>query len=354
MKRQTHIAMACLILAGLACSLPGGAPPDPTAVETAIAPAQTPNPPPTSDHPSTATPSSSAPPEIAGQYLMAFHACDTAAAECRDPRNHQVYLAQSDDGAQWSIVPGWTPYPGSVPDVIRRGNTIYIYTPGQLARYHLGTGVLEGPMKVTVSGTEGFVDPSAILDGEGRLVLFFLHGQKGGDPAQCPPQETTCEKRFGSATEVEGSDGARFTADEGDRATVALSAAGPIRTASDPDIFFDGAQYVLYISYGPGTSVWASPELRGTYAQIPGLAGGLLSDGTGGIASGHFDPLSRQYWTFAHAPKQGQATSIRRALHADFSRQLGESDWNVVVSGASAGLTQTTNVESPGFAINAP
>lgn len=70
--------------------------------------------------------------EINGKYLMAFHACDTAADNCRDPRNHRVYLAQSDDGTQWSIVPGWTPHGGSVPDVIRRGETLYIYPPGNL------------------------------------------------------------------------------------------------------------------------------------------------------------------------------------------------------------------------------
>ncbi len=298
--------------------------------------------------------SSGAPLDITGQYLMAFHACDTATTECRDPRNHQVYLAQSGDGAQWIIVPGWTPYAGSVPDVIRRGKILYIYTPGRLVRYHLDTGIFEGPMEVTVSGTQGFVDPSAFVDDQGRLVLFFLYGQFGGDPAGCLPQETTCEKRFGSATEVEGSDGASFTVDEGNRATITLSTSGGILSASDPDIFFDGAQYVLYGAYGPSTSVWTSPELRGTYTQVSTLPDGMLSNGTGGVAAGYFDPITQQYWTFAHAPKQNQATSIRRAAHADFSQQLSESGWSVVISGVALGLTQTTNIESAGFAVNAP
>lgn len=292
--------------------------------------------------------------EITGQYLMAFHACDTAVANCMDPRNHQVYLAQSDDGAQWGIVPGWEPYRGSVPDVIRRGDTLYIYTPGQLARYHLDTGVFEGPAQVTFSGAEMFVDPSAFVDDQGRLVLFFLYGQMGGDPAGCLPSETTCVKRFGSATEVEGSDGASFTVDDDDRVTVSLATSGMPRSASDPDIFFDGAQFVLYISHGPSTSVWTSPDLRGSYTQIPTLSNGMLSSGTGGVAAGYFDPFTQQYWTFSHASKMGQAASIRRAVHSDFSRQLGESDWVVVISGASVGLTQTTNVESASFAVNVP
>lgn len=300
--------------------------------------------------------SSRAPLDITSPYLMSFHACDTAAAECRDPRNHQVYLAQSDDGAQWSIIPGWTPYAGSVPDVIRRGNTLYLYTPNQLVRYHLDTGIFEGPMEVTVNSGEMFVDPSAFVDEQGRLALFFLYGQVGGDPAGCLPQETTCEKRFGSATEVEGSDGASFTVDEGDRATITLSTSGGIRSASDPDIFFDGTQYILYISHGPSTSVWTSPPngLRGAYTQVSTLPDGMLSNGTGGVAAGYFDPITQQYWTFAHAGKQNQATAIRRATHTDFSRQLSESDWNVTISGASLGLTQTSNVESAGFAVNEP
>ncbi len=304
--------------------------------------------------PARPTQSSKAPLEITGKYLMAFHACDTASTECRDPRNHQVYLAQSNDGAQWRLVPGWTPYTGSVPDVIRRRNTIYIYTPGNLVRYHLDTGVLEGPVAVTVSGVEMFVDPSVFVDGQGRLVLFFLYGQMGGDPAGCLPQETTCKKRFGSATEVEGSDGASFTLDKGDRATVTLVASSEIRSASDPDIFFDGTQYILYISHGASISVWTSATLRGTYARVASLPGGLLSQGSGGIPAGYFAPLSGQYWTFAHVPRGGAATKIYRAVHSGFSRPLGEADWIAILSGEALGLGSAVNVESPGFAVNAP
>jgi len=69
--------------------------------------------------------------EITAPYLMAFHACDTSAGiDCNMPMNHKVYLAQSEDGVNWSLVPGWQPFQGSVPDVIRRGDTLYIYTPG--------------------------------------------------------------------------------------------------------------------------------------------------------------------------------------------------------------------------------
>lgn len=285
---------------------------------------------------------------ITGAYLMAFHACDTARANCRDPRNHQVYLAESHDGTSWSLVPGWTPFPGSVPDVIRRGNTLYIFTASnEVARYRLSTGTLEKPIKVSIPDLPGgFVDPSLIVDDQGQLVLFFLYGQPGSDPAGCPAGQSTCVKRFGSATEVTGSDGTEFTLDDGDRATVTLGASGPLRSASDPDIFFDGTQYVMYLSHGPSISVWTSANLRGTYTKLTDLA-----NNTGGVPSGYFDATTRTYWTYSHTVKDGIAV-IRRAVHSDFSRPLSESDWVTVLTGPSVGLTATTNVESPGFAVN--
>lgn len=351
MKRLSFF-FTLFVIAALACNFSASQMPTAEPSSLTVPPTSAPFDTPPIGVPSPTSAPVSAPLEITGKYLMAFHACDAAVDECRDPRNHQVYLAQSDDGAQWSLVPGWKPYPGSVPDVIRRGETLYIYTPGTLVRYHLDTGVLEGPISVTIQGVEMFVDPSAFVDEQGRLTLFFLYGQKGGDPAGCLPSETTCEKRFGSATEVEGSNGAQFIVDEGDRAIVTLS--GNLRSASDPDIFFDGSQYILYISHGPSISVWTSPELRGAYTQVSIPPDGLFSAGTGGVACGYFDAASGQYWTFSHASQQGGAATIQRAVHSDFSQRLDSDDWVIVLTGASLDLTATTHVESPGFAVNAP
>lgn len=291
--------------------------------------------------------------EITDKYLLTFHACDTLITNCHDWQNHQVYLAQGNDGVQWSIVPGWVPYSGSVPDVIRRGETIYLYTPGQLVRYHLDTGLLEKPINVSVKGAEGFVDPSIIVDDQGRLTLFFLFGRIGGDPAACMPEETSCENRFGSATEVEGSDGANFILDEGDRVIVPLSVSGPIRTASDPDVFFDGTLYYLYIAYGPSISVWTSSELRGTYVQSADLPGGMLNNDSGGVASGYYDPETKRYWTFAHFSDQNQLALIHRAAQTSLTQQIIDPEW-ITISSESVGLAATMNIESPGFAINQP
>ena len=102
--------------------------------------------------------------------------------------------------------------------------------------------------RVTVDGLDdaGYVDPSLIVDDEGRIVLFFMHGLRGADPAQCLPGESSCVKYFGSATEVDGSDGKLFKLDDGYRTSITVGVGGHLG-ASDPDIFFDGNLLHLYL-----------------------------------------------------------------------------------------------------------
>lgn len=283
-----------------------------------------------------------------GRYLMPFLTCDTATTGCQDPRNHKVGLAESDDGRSWRPVAGFTPYAGSVPDAVRRGSTLYLYTPGHLVRWHLDTGVQDAPVAVTVSGLPGgYVDPSPVLDENGRIALFFLHGTSGSDPAGCPAG-TTCVKRFGSATEVDGSDGAAFTLDTGDRVSLSVGSGLPYLTASDPDVFSDGSRFVCYVSHGPSMSVWTSPALRGSYARL-----GDLTTGTGGVGAGHYDAGTGKYWTFAHVFVRGVPT-VRRAVHDRLDRTLTEADMEDVVTPASLGLAPTVQVQSPGFLVNVP
>ena len=213
---------------------PGATPMQPQPMATPVAPSPVPQPTPAATATSTPerTPAKSR--VVTGKYLMSFSSCETATPGCQDPRNHEVYLAQSDDGVSWSLVPGWEVYPGSVPDVIRRGSTLYVYDRQYVTKYDLATDAQQvhwrGPggadpaKQVTVEGLgqAGYVDPSLILDDQGRLVLFFMHGIIGADPAHCPPGEATCLKHFDSAPEVEGSDGKRFLFDEGHRLTIAV------------------------------------------------------------------------------------------------------------------------------------
>lgn len=283
-------------------------------------------------------------------FWMAFHACDVAVEDCFNPQYHMVYLAQSSDGNRWELVPNWQPIRGSVPDVIRRGNTLYVYTArNEVVRYHLDTQLQDPPQRVTVTGIErGFVDPSLYLNENGQLVLFFLNSfVPNGDPAACPSDQATCEKVIDSAVEVSSSDGTQFVLDANHRAVVELGT-GMFDHASDPDIFFDGTQYILYISHGTQVSVWTAAELQDEYKLL-----GKLVDGTGGVPSGYFDAENRQYWTLTHIGRN-KLTVIRRAVHESLEITLQENDWHILVTGESIGLTSTTKVESPSLALNVP
>jgi hypothetical protein len=79
----------------------------------------------------------------------------------------------------------------------------------------------------------------------------------------------------------------------------------------------------------------------------------FVSNGSG-IGAGHYDAATKQYWTYGHRPSGAQATMIYRAVHSDFSRALSPNDFVSVITGSGLGLSATTNVESPGFAVNAP
>ena len=296
-------------------------------------------------------------PAVFGRYLMSISSCDTAVLDCHSPQNHEVYLAESEDGLAWSLVPEWEPYPGSVPDVIRRGDKLYIYDRQYLTKYdlvsntqdkHIPGAMGQDPSKqVTVEGLgdAGYVDPSLIIDDAGRLVIFFMHGLRGADPAQCLPEETTCVKHFGSATEVDGSDGERFKLDNGQRASITVGD-GSHLGASDPDIFFDGDQYVLYISHGTAISVWTSRSLTGDYSHV-----GDLSVTEGGVPAGYYHKNTRKYWTFGHVTQDG-VTIIRRANHSDLTSRLSEQKWVEVISAPILGLPSTWDTGSPGFTVN--
>jgi len=101
----------------------------------------------------------------------------------------------------------------------------------------------------------------------------------------------------------------------------------------------------MYVSHGPSVTVWTSNTLLGTYARLTNLSTNL-----GGVPAGYF--VSNQYWTYVHANENGRAV-IRRATHAALS-PLTAANFVTVITGAGIGLTPTTKVESPGFAVNVP
>jgi hypothetical protein len=305
---------------------------------------------------------------FAARYLMAFDACDTERVNCRNPRNDRVYLARSDDGRSWSPVPGVTSFRGNVPDLVRRGNTLYVYyltfellpIPEVLnvRRYDVETGVLLEASRVILQDAAGtsraVVDPSPTLDDDGRIVLFAL-SHEGGNPGQCPVGVPLCTKVFLSATEVAGSNGMSFVVDPGDRFEITLPAG---QGASDPDIFRGADSYLLYMQYAQGGNqvlAASSGDLRGTFERIPTLPDGVLSSGEGGIPAGHYDDLTRSHWLYVHhrPPGSGDIAIIRRAVHDGVNDPVPADAFETVIAGATfPGLGVAHTVESPGFAVN--
>lgn len=230
---------------------------------------------------------------------------------------------------------------------------MYLYNPRTLRRYHIDTDTWEDSIPVRLvhrdGATELFVDPSPILDDNEKIVLFYIVGQIGGDSARCLSSQTSCVKLFRSATEVQDSDGAAFVIDEGNRAEIAITSTS---TASDPDIFKGPAGFVLYISRGPSVQVLSSDNLRGSYANVPGLPDGIMARGSGGIPSGHYEVSTSQYWTYVHAP-QGNTPVIRRAVHRSVISPISDAQFSTIITGCDfTGLGCSYRVESPGFAVN--
>jgi len=145
---------------------------------------------------------------------------------------------------------------------------------------------------------------------------------------------------------VAGSDGTQFVVEPGDRVQLTTDDAS---TATDPDIFYDGSRYVLYISRGLNIQVFTSSTLHGSYTPVAQLPNNGYLTSAGGVGSGYFDPATGRYWTYVH-DSQG---NILRAVHASLDTYLTSGDFTPVLSGSNIGLGASYHVESPGFAVNA-
>jgi len=206
-----------------------------------------------------------------------------------------------------------------------------------------------GGVSVTIKKSDGsqedYADPSLYLDpSTNKIILFYLSTTGySGDPANC----TTCPIRSG--TEVDGSDGTQFVMDSGDRASVS---GGKI---TDPDIFYDGSKYILYIAKElQQVLVYTSTTLQGTYSPVTALTGGILTN-YGSVPAGYYDSVTGKYWTYITVLSPTTPSVIKRAVHNDFSKQLTDADFTTVIPGSNfIGLGSSYTVESPGFAVNAP
>lgn len=277
----------------------------------------------------------------ATNYLVSFHACAT---DCTTPTNHVMYLAGSDDGVAWTLIEAFEPRSGSVPDLVFYNDFLYLFHTGtdHWAKLNACFEVVEsGSLTVndnTGEDTGGFVDPSAIVSGE-DLVLFYLPGVLGQDPASC--SSYPCTKEIHSASADDTTLGT-FTRISGSRAEKSLSSG----TFSDPDIVekSDGS-FLLYVSSGPTTLVYSGNALTDTF-QTPTGSSGTVSNNEGGVPSGIVgsDGLIWLYVT----KNQSGVEVIRRATSSDGISEIASSSFETVIDASiSSSFTSTTNVSSP-------
>ena len=280
-------------------------------------------------------------------FWMTFHQCDTKKVDCLDPMKHETRVASSQDGIRWRILSSVPSFQGSVPDLLIRDEELYVFSlpklhrmspkekKEEIAHFH----VLDEQDELVLQ-----VDPSPIMDKDGKIVLFFLVGIAGVDPARCPKDQRTCTKQFRSATEIEGSKGKRFRLDPGIRADLTISQG---HFASDPDVFVGPDGYYLYISRGAQVQVLYAKELRGSYMPLSSLPNGMLSRNNGGVPAGYFDKDKQLFFTFITRHKGGNRTEIHGAQHKDFSRALTERDFSPMITPQGLNNRNLT-IASPG------
>ena len=283
------------------------------------------------------------------RYVMSFHSCDVSTTDCSDPWMHRTFLAASNDGSSWGILKQFSPILTSVPDVIVRDGSLYVFGLPVQQKYAFPSGEKKDWARVEVldDNNERFmnVDPSVIKDKDGKFVLFFLVGAVGGDPAACPPDERQCKKTFRSATEIADSNGAQFRLDPGIRAQVQITAGNHF--ASDPDIFAGPEGFYMLISRGQGVQVMFSSSLRGTYEPVSTLPNGMLTLTGGGVPAGHWDPKSKKFWIYVTKHRHNK-TEIHRVVVPDFSRQPTRQEFRSVIRGSHF-FTDDYLMASPGF-----
>ncbi len=300
---------------------------------------------------------------VTGSYLMSFHSCDKSLCEV-DPMHHTVRLVESDDLLAWSPV---TDFPedvvGSVPDVVSVAGEAYVYfldvksdpyypqvivmnqTDGASEQRHFE--ILD-----SFGATVAFVDPSAILDSSGNIVLFYVKHTTPGGCASYP-----CTLAVHSATEDRTTvyRGTSFSEDPGQRYSVTFPTLGHI---TDPDVFESASGgYLMLVAHG--TEVWAFQNTSlntGRYSPISALSSSpnrLIYGQT--VPSGIYATIagSSAYYIFAHSVSS--PSHIRASIQSSISGPLYASDFDTVMTGGKYGAPINTpaftySVASPGVA----
>ena len=271
-------------------------------------------------------------------YLLAFATC--VGGNCDDPVNHMIHLAQSADGVSWSEVPGWQSYIGSVPDVFRRGNTIYVIGHG-VTKLDAVTGKATGHTLAVkkANGQDAMARDTAFAGqtADGRLVVVYVPSMQDVAGASEIPVMV--------AIEDQGSDGTAFTT-TGAAITISKASLGGQGEPTDPDVFFNGSSWVLYTSVGANLDSYLGSAVTGPFDLASATR---VSSGAGGVPSALATPGG--VWTYVNDGSTQSSVVIKRAVSATGTAPIPSSSFATVLTGAAVGgLT----AESPGIAANIP
>jgi hypothetical protein len=270
--------------------------------------------------------------------LMAFHTC---VSDCTTPRNHMIRFAQSADGASWTEIAGWQAYSGSVPDVFRRGDTVYVVGTG-VSKIDLRKGLVTAHRISTKRAGGSNAMPRDVsfagqLD-DGRLVIVYV-------PPMSEVSPDAPQFRVHLAVEKAGSDGTAFEW-AADALTIDRSALMVQGEPTDPDIFWNGSTWVLYVSVGSNVLAFTAPTLLGPYSPA---TQSVVSRDQGGVPSGILAPDGTVMSFVNFGDFRSATVSIRRAVSAN-----GLSGLGTFAEVLAAGPLGATTAESPGVSLNSP
>lgn len=292
-------------------------------------------------------------------YLMLFESCkrtDVSARCDTASENHKIYLAQSENGTNWTLVPGFQSYQGTKPTGVRRGNYLYLFDKSRFVRrYDIVTDNLEEPVAMVFKQTtnlagpdEYFASPSAILDSTNRITIFYLVGNNTGtDPALC--STATCTKSIRSATEVQDSNGTQFVMDSGTRASFDISNG---QSLSEPNILTSTIGYLMLVNQDDQTLARYSPTLKDSYVDISGLPNSILANSVGTEPTGYYNQELGEYWTYLRRIQTDGSYEISRAKHGTLGISLTTANFTTVMTAQSLGLEAGYSVENPVFIYN--
>lgn len=273
-----------------------------------------------------------------GQYLMSFHTC---VADCDGkPDNHSIRLAESSDGVSWTQLAGWQAYRGSVPDLFRRGDTVYMTGAG-ISKIDVKTGkVTAHSFSATkANGTDAMPRDICFIGQmeDGRLIIAYV-----------PPMSETAnvsQFKVSYAIEKVGSDGTAYIYG-GDLITIEKSALPVMGEPTDPDVFFNGSQWVLYVSLGANVVSYTSASMTGPFINASQV---LVANNAGGVPAGLRLADGSGVMTFVNTTPMNGATTVRRAISTSGISAIATSAFTSVVSGSTYA---SLSAESPGLASN--